>query len=238
MKSAGDRIPAGAAQGAGDSDRPHQALCHRTRSTWWTSKRTGARRLHRAAIRTRPPGGCLPARRPLSHPGQRVHDRRSREGGRRADRHRLHAAAGGRHGERRRAVLRLPVRCRPDLSSSAASRRWPPWRSACWASAGRHAGRRRQRVRRRGEASAVRHGLHRPAGRPVGGRGDRRRHRRLRPSWPRTSSARPSTAPTSPAALVTTSQRARSRGDRRGDRQLETLATRISPARPGATTAR
>ncbi len=71
-----------------------------------------------------------------------------------------------------------PVRRRPRLR---ARRRAGPGRHGLRPRrrrARRHDRRRRQRLRRRGEAPAVRGGGHRPAGRTVGGRGDRRRDRR------------------------------------------------------------
>ena len=94
----------------------------------------------------------------------------------------------------RRPVLDLPLRGRSRLRP----RRRPgtgrdgvrPARRA----AHRHAGRSRQRLRRRGETPALRQGLDRPAGRPVGGRGHRRRDRR--PGDRRRRPARPGRART------------------------------------------
>ena len=150
--------------------------------------------------------------RPQEHPGQRrrllragrqvsaarlrPHVGDHRQGRGRAARHHLRAAVQGQAGRRRsspRSTSPAPTRS----TASAASRRSARWRSARRAIAPRrHAGRAGQRLRRRGQAPALRPRRHRPLRRPDRDAGHRRRDASTASSAPPTCSARPSTART------------------------------------------
>ena len=96
-------------------------------------------------------------------------------------------------GDRRRHAF---GRRRRDLRARRRAGGRPPWRSAPRRIARRrHAGRPRQRLRRGGQAPAVRPRRHRPARRPDRDAGHRRRQRGRASCAPPTCWARPSTAP-------------------------------------------
>ncbi len=146
------------------------------------------------------PGGLrgrLRARRTLPAGGLGAHDRGDGEGGRGRARHRLHAAdpRRGPRGDRRRHASgrrRRDPAARRHAGGRGDGRRHRDHRQ------GGPAGRPGQRLRRRGEAPAVRRGRHRPVRRP---HRDPRRSPTSRPTrswWPSTCSARPSTDPTRP----------------------------------------
>ena len=139
---------------------------------------TVARRLPRAAEHPRRrsrgvrPGRAVPARRVGAH------DRRDGQGGRRRAGDRLHTADPGRDSRRRpsrRCTWPAPTRS----SCSAVRRRSPRWPSAPRPSARWTCCRPGQRLRRRGQAAAVRRGRHRPVRRPD--RDPDRGRRRRRP---------------------------------------------------------
>ena len=157
----------------------------------------------RARRGRRPPPGAGRARRRLpARPGatrcmaSRVHDRARAEGRRRrARRSRARRRARGGAGVTRRCST-PPTLCGADgdLRARRRARRWRRWPSASRAMApGRHDRRRGQRLRRRGQAPALRPRRHRPARRAVRGRRDRRRRPPTPSSSPPTCSARPST---------------------------------------------
>ena len=91
--------------------------------------------------------------------------------------------------------------------------------------AGRHDRRRRQRLRGRGQAPALRARRHRPAGGPVGDRGDRRRRRADPELVAADLLGQAEHGPTSPAVLVTTSEELGRAVRAEVERQLEELAT-------------
>ncbi len=157
--------------------------------------RAGARARHRRSLHPRGPcrrissGGSLPPDRECLHDGRR------REGGRRADGDRVLAAAAERRGQRRGRLRRASLGRRPGVRPGrrAGARRdglRPARRGA-----GRHARRRGQRVRRRGEAPALRHRV-RSTCSPARRRSPSSPTRPPTPSsWRPTCSARPSTDP-------------------------------------------
>ena len=147
------------------------------------------------------------------------------------------AAARGRRDPPARCCTRWPRRAPTRSSAWAAFRRSRRWRSGSASSSRGHDRRRRERLRRRGQAPAVRQGRHRPAR-----RADRDPRDRRRDADAELVAAdllgQAEHGPTSPAVLVTTSRELGAAVMARGRRCSGAGPRARSPGRRGATAAR